>query len=285
MNIKTICVHIALAALVFVGASCEKQFVESTNEGGDVVVDNKDDNGNKLPTLNVKFNVLGVESAQNGTASLKSKCKRLSFSVFDAGGERLNYRTITQLSSDKDFGKVSLAIPKGKYSFVFVAENGNAAPTISEPNTVTFKKKKLTDTYCYYGELDIKGKASHDITLKHCIAKLRVTLNDVTPQEVDTLSFYYIGGSSTLDPTTGYGKVSSRQTESHAVERLAYRGKSTYELYTFPHADARKLKLRITAKSGEQMLYTRAIDDIAVESDDVTDCSLNFFGENPEVGR
>lgn len=79
MNIKTICVHIALAALVFVGTSCEKQFVESTNEGGDVVVDNKDDNGNKLPTLNVKFNVLGVESAQNGTASLKSKCKRLSF--------------------------------------------------------------------------------------------------------------------------------------------------------------------------------------------------------------
>lgn len=180
---------------------------------------------------------------------------------------------------------MSFAIPKGKYSFVFVAENGNAAPTISEPNTVTFKKNKLTDTYCYYGELDIKGKASYDITLKHCIAKLRVTLNDVTPQEIDTLSFYYIGGSSTLDPTTGYGKVSSRQTESHAVERLAYRGKSTYELYTFPHADARKLKLRITAKSGEQMLYTRAIDDIAVESDDVTDCSLNFFGENPEVGR
>ena len=58
MNIKTICVHIALAALVFVGASCEKQFVESTNEGGDVVVDNKDDNGNKLPTLKDRKSVV-----------------------------------------------------------------------------------------------------------------------------------------------------------------------------------------------------------------------------------
>ena len=296
MNIKTICAHFAIATIMLSGVSCEKQFIEGI-EGGGEVNDDKDDNGdngdkdskddkdNNQPTVNVQFNILGVESEKTGTASLKSTCKRLSYSVFDESGERYNYRTNTQLSSDNDFGRLKLSIPKGKYSFVFVAENGKDAPTISKINTVTFKKNKLTDTYHYYCEYDIKEKASYDITLHHSIAKLRVTINDATPQEIDSLSFYYTGGSSTLDPTTGGGNVSSRQTETYSVQTSAHKGKSEYEMFTFPHADARKLKVKISAKSGEQTLYSGSISDITMEQDDVTECSLNFFGEHPNVGR
>lgn len=284
MNIKTICVHLALSTIMLMATSCEKQFVESTDEGGDVVNNDKDD-GKKQPTINVQFNILGVESMKTGTASLKSTCKRLSYSVFDENGERCNYRTNTQLSSNNDFGKVKLSISKGKYSFVFVAENGNEAPTISKPNTVTFKKNKLTDTYHYYGEFDIKNKASYDITLQHSTAKLRVIINDATPHDIDSLSFYYTGGSSTLDPTTGGGNVSSRQVENYRVESSAYKGSSVYEMYTFPHADERKLKVKISAKSGEETLYSRSINDVTMTSDDVTECSIKFFGEHPSVGR
>lgn len=285
MKMKTICVRLALAAVMLMATSCEKQFVESTDEGGDVVIDDKDDDGKKLPNVNVQFDILGVESAKAGTASLKSMCKRLSYSVFDEKGERCNYRTTTQLSSDSDFGRVKLAIPKGKYLFVFVAENGEEAPTISKPNTVTFKKNKLTDTYHYYGEFDINNKASYGITLQHSIAKLRVVINDATPQVIDSLSFYYIGGSSTLDPTTGGGSVSSRQVENYSVKSTAYNGKSVYEMYTFPHTDDRRLKVRIAALSGEQTLYSGSISDITMMPDEVTECSLNFFGEHPSVGR
>lgn len=154
MNIKNVLVRFFIATVLLVGASCEKPFAEDGEETEDVVVDNKNDKdnkGDKAKTVTVRFNVLGVESASAGSTPLRDVCKRLSFSVFDADGERCNYRTVTQLSTDKDFGKVTLAVPKGTYSFVFVAENGKDAPTISKLNTVTFKKNKLTDTYCFYG--------------------------------------------------------------------------------------------------------------------------------------
>ena len=246
MNIKNVLVRFFIAAVMLVGASCEKPFAEDGEETEDVVVDNKNDkdnNGDKAKTVTVRFNVLGVESASAGSTALRDVCKRLSFSVFDADGERCNYRTITQLSTDKDFGKVALAVPKGTYSFVFVAENGNDAPTISKPNTVKFKKNKLTDTYCFYGQYDVNGNCTYDITLRRVVAKLRVAINDATPQEIDSLQFFYTGGSSTLDPSTGGGNVNSRQTEVCSVEPAAYKGKSVYELYTFPHADGKPCQI------------------------------------------
>lgn len=288
MKIKNVLVRFFIAAVMLVGASCEKPFAEDGEETEDVVVDNKNDkdnNGDKAKTVTVRFNVLGVESASAGSTALRDVCKRLSFSVFDADGERCNYRTVTQLSTDKDFGKVALAVPKGTYSFVFVAENGKDAPTISKLNTVTFKKNKLTDTYCFYGQYDVNGNCTYDITLRRVVAKLRVAINDATPQEIDSLQFFYTGGSSTLDPSTGGGNVNSRQTEVCSVEPAAYKGKSVYELYTFPHADGKPLTLKVAAKSGERTMYARTINNIMVERDNTTECQLRLFGESPEGGR
>lgn len=103
MNIKNVLVRFFIAAVMLVGASCEKPFAEDGEETEDVVVDNKNDKdnkGDKAKTVTVRFNVLGVESASAGSTPLRDVCKRLSFSVFDADGERCNYRTVTQLSTD-----------------------------------------------------------------------------------------------------------------------------------------------------------------------------------------
>ena len=61
MKIKNVLVRFFIAAVMLVGASCEKPFAEDGEETEDVVVDNKNDKdnkGDKAKTVTVRFNVL-----------------------------------------------------------------------------------------------------------------------------------------------------------------------------------------------------------------------------------
>ena len=287
---KTFISHLFTAVLLLFCVACEKPFTEESDSGSgdtgdtdEIVITDKDKKDTE--SVNVQFNVIGVESQLTGSAPLANACKRLSLSVFDADGERCNYKTITQKHTDSDFGKMLLSVPKGKYTFVFVAENGAEAPTLSKLDAVKFSKNKLTDTYLYCGEYDIKASASYDIALKNITATVKLVVNDVTPSDIDSLTVYYTGGSSTLDASTGYGSVNSRQTEVRAVDMAAYNGKSGYYLYTFPHEDASTLTLKVTARAGNKEIYMRTVGNVGVERDNTTECVLDLFGENPEQGR
>ena len=105
------------------------------------------------------------------------------------------------------------------------------------------------------------------------------------------MKFYYTGGSSTLDATTGYGCVNSRQTEYRKVASEAYDGESSYDLYTFPHDSGgdEKLQMEISALDGTSssatVKYVRTIDDVPVKPNVITRYSGNFFGESPDGGR
>ena len=66
MNIKNVLVRFFIAAVMLVGASCEKPFAEDGEETEDVVVDNKNDKdnkGDKAKTVTVRFNVLEIGRA------------------------------------------------------------------------------------------------------------------------------------------------------------------------------------------------------------------------------
>lgn len=292
MNTKNFLLRFAVVALIMLCASCEKPYsAEDEGGGSDVVIDDKsngDDTGNdgdKTDFVTVKFNICSVEGQGSEMIALRDVCQRLSFSVFDADGERCNYQTISQLRDEKDFGCVSISIAKGSYSFVFVAENGEKAPTISKPTSVTFRSNKLTDVYYYYGVFAIDAEQSYDIALKRATAKLCFAMNDAVPFGIDKIEFYYTGGSSTLDATTGYGAVNSRQTETRDVEAVAHSGKSVYELYTIPHEDNKPLTLKVSAKTGDKTKYVRTLNEIEIERGVETQFALNFFGEAPEGGR
>ena len=292
MNMKNFLLRFVVVALILLGASCEKPYSAEDEEGGsDIVIDDKnngDDTGNKgdkTDFVTVKFNIRSVERQESATVTLRDVCQRLSFSVFDADGERCNYQTISQLRDDKDFGNVSISIAKGSYSFVFVAENGEKAPTISKPTSITFRNNKLTDTYYYYGVFDVDAEKSYDIALKCATAKLSFAVNDAVPSGIDRMEFYYTGGSSTLDAPTGYGAVNSKQTETRNVESAAHSGKSVYELYTIPHEDNKPLTLRVSANVGDKAKYVRTVSEIKVERGVEAQFALDFFGEDPEGGR
>lgn len=214
-------------------------------------------------------------------------CKRINLAIFDIdSGDKV--ASMNQEEGDKSFGNITVNLKKGKYLLTVIAHNGEGNATISSPSKITFKDNKVTDTFYYYGELDATDATTYDLTMKRAVAMFRLVMKDHTPQTVHNIKFYYTGGSSTFDSTTGYGCVNSKQTEMRATASTAYSSESTYDIYTFPHEDARKLKIDVSAlenATATQVLYKRTFEDVTVERNHVTRYSGFFYGEDPETGR
>lgn len=296
MNDKRFFSWLFMAAALISMASCEKPVIDESDDDTEIV-----DNGANEGKVQIRFNALNVDGADylsgesfspaatRASATLRDVCKRLTLAVFNEDGKKV--KTISQLQTDKSFGQLALSLPEATYTFVFIADNGTDNPTISKPTEVKFKDNKVTDTFYYCDQLtlDDSSDTDYEVTLKRAVAMFRLVVNDPTPTVVKQMKFYYTGGSSTFDPTTGYGSVNSRQTEYRTVSAEAYNGVSSYDVYTFPHDGGKKLQMEISALDGTSssasVKYVRTIDDVPVTQNVITTYSGNFFGESPEGGR
>lgn len=181
-----------------------------------------------------------TKATTSGTA-LQDVCSRVSFVVFD-GEEKIE--TINQTSDDANFGIASFSLDEGEYRLVVIAHSGKGNCTMSVPEKVKFTSNKLTDTFYYYGRLSIKSdKVEADVKLQRAVAAFKLHITDETiPEEVRSIKFYYTGGSSTLDATTGYGCVNSRQTEIFNFTD----NNRDFTVYTFPHEENKAIKMTIS---------------------------------------
>lgn len=227
------------------------------------------------------------ETSRNESTTLKDYCSRISIGIFDDSDKKL--KTASQEASEKNFGHFNISLNKGTYSFVFIAHNGDGNPTFTSPSQIKFPGNKVTDTFYYYGQMDIEDDATYDVTLKRAVGKFRLVVKDETPKTIKQMKIYYTGGSSTFDATTGYGCVNSKQTEYRTVSEEAYEQESRYEVYTFPHQDEKKLKFEISALRGTKedspADYVRTIGNVTMKTNTITQYSGYFFGEAPEGGR
>lgn len=281
-----VCKFIGLFLLtIALFSSCEKGYTEE-----DVITPTDGDK------VRVSFNVAGYDvvsfgnmaqkpSLQRKSENLGSVCSRLSFALFDENGTKLTYKN--QKQSDSNFGTFSLSVGKGAYKLVVVAhssEEGNA--TISSPGKITFEKNKVTDTFYYYGSFTIEEDENFDIVLQRAVAMFRLKITDTTPADVTRMKFYYTGGSSTFDATSGYGCVNSKQAELRDVPSSAYNQSSVYEVYTFPHSDGKNLKIKAYALTAVgDTLQECEFTDVPVERNKITECTTTFFGDPPSGGR
>ena len=81
------------------------------------------------------------------------------------------------------------------------------------------------------------------MNLQRAVAAFKLHITDETiPEEVRSIKFYYTGGSSTLDATTGYGCVNSRQTEIFNFTD----NNRDFTVYTFPHEENKAIKMTIS---------------------------------------
>lgn len=73
-------------------------------------------------------------------------------------------------------------LTKGKYAVLVVAHNGDGNATLSNPEKVTFKNNKITDTFYYYKVIDVEEDSNFDMTMKRVVAKFRLVVKDPTPR-------------------------------------------------------------------------------------------------------
>lgn len=101
------------------------------------------------------------------------------------------------------------------------------------------------------------------------------------PEDVAQLKFYYQGGSSTLDATSGLGCVASKQTEIIDVTP----GKKTFEVYTFIRSNSNSLEMTVSALNSEgTVLKEMKFTDVAITKNYKTRYTGEMFGKTAVEG-
>ena len=266
-------------------AGCEKPIVD---EGG-----KNDQEANANVVLRVATYgpeafyapALGETRSRRSTEALTDQCSRLSVAIFRQDGTKV--KNVNQSAGNDGYGTIAVSLSEGTYKVVAVAHNsteGNA--TISSTEKVTFANNKMTDTFACCETFSVLdgSPVEKEVLLQRVVAMVRLTVNGTIPDNVARFKFYYTGGSSTLNPRTGYGCVQSKQTEYRLV---VVDGESvgTFELYTAPHELNDVLKLVITSQdSDNQTLNEWTMEDIPVTRNKITTWSGALFGDDDTGG-
>lgn len=276
--------------LCIASASCEKPIIDDGEETGKW---NKSDMAEitfrSFSTSQSTFDAdnMPAKSRDAGQTPITELCTRISLAIFNAdNGEKVS--STNQDKSNASFGKITASLTKGRYAVVAIAHNGEGNATISTPAKITFKNNKVTDTFYYYGTIDVENDNSYDMTMKRAVAMFQLIVKDATPPTIRTMKFYYTGGSSTFDATTGYGCVNSMQTELRTIPSTAYTSASSYDIYTFPHEGDKKLKIEVSAlenATDTKATYAKTFENVDITRNHVSRYYGYFYGEDPSTGR
>lgn len=254
-------------------AACEKVDLSEFKK-------NKDTNDG---TVKVTFKVAGIEQVPFGNTTSRvgdALYTRFSVALFQ---NDTKVKSVNQTTGDKDFGTIAVDLAPGTYQYVAIAHNGLASCTISFPDKITFASNKMTDTFYYYGKVDITESCTNAIVLKRAVSMFRLIVTDPIPETVTQMKFYYTGGSSTFDATTGFGCVNSKQTEIINVSdaRNGVNGKE-FEIYTFPHevSDAMTVKVTAMDENGNTITET-SYENVPIQQNVITQYTTTFFTNTP----
>ena len=267
---------IGLLALSMALASCEKVSLDELLSK-EPPTSQPSSTGNA--SLSIHIGGIADANYQDATAKgtraiepIGNVCTKLTISLYNEEGQRVY--SVNKKSTDADFADVTIKLTEGKYYLVVVAHSNENNAATKDINKITFDGK-LSDTFHYYKEIELQAGGNNiDVVMERVTAMFRLEITDEIPENVKQLRFNYTGGSSTLSGYTGAGSVNSRQTEIRNVQS----GINTYEVYTFPHPDDKKLKMTITAldASGETVC-TKTFEDVAVSKNMITRYKGSFF--------
>lgn len=271
-QLKLIC----LLALSLALASCEKVSLDELLSKEPPTTE-PSSTGNA--SLSIHIGGIADANYQDATAKgtraiepIGNVCTKLTISLYNEEGQRVY--SVNKKSTDADFADVTIKLAEGKYYLVVVAHSNEKNATTTDINKITFDGK-LSDTFHYYKEIELQAGGNNiDVVMERVTAMFRLEITDEIPENVKQLKFYYTGGSSTLSGFTGAGAVNSRQTEIRNIQA----GVNTYEVYTFPQSEDKKLKMTVTAldASGETICM-RSFEDVAVSKNMITRYKGSFF--------
>lgn len=274
--------HCALATILLAAlAGCQKVDLEESDikepasqEGAFTILF---DVGNSMLTdfYNSETRMAGNKAITRSTP-ISELCNRINLTVYQDGTK---IKQVNSISTDKNFGQLSVSLNPGNYEYVILAHSCDGNPTTTAIDKISFPSNKVTDTFHTYGKLNVDGSSTQNITMDRVVAMVRFVINDAIPNNVTKMKFYYTGGSSTINGLTGYGCVDSRQTEIRTVTDDMRPGKGVFEIYTIPHTDEETLKLTVTAlDSDDSTVKEMVLDAVPVKRNQITIERGNFFG-------
>ena len=251
-----------MTLLLVLLTSCEKTLGDEENGTMDA-------DGNVVLRISIYEKLPFTTRTQQDITQL---CSRLNIALFQNGAK---VKTFSQKKDDASFGNIVLALDPGTYQLVVIAHNSNGAATITSTEKVTFPSNQISDTFYYYGDLEVGSqKQVYDLELERNVAMFRLKLTQPLPSSVAKMKFYYTGGSSTFSPALGFGCVNSRQTVYMEVTP----GQTVFEIYTMPHAIDDVLKIVVTAyDANETVLKEQTYENVPVTVNEITQYTGDFF--------
>lgn len=249
-----------------------------------------DEDESRIPvTLRVNsLEQVPFNDAKQTRAVNSDVCRAISFAVYTVDGDSYTrVQNVNQNADDESFGTVTFRLEEGNYKVLVLAHNGDMSPTTTNPEKIEFNKNKtttkMTDTFLYWSDITIgEGTTSFNLDLTRAVAMFQFNLTDnAIPENVTQLKFYYQGGSSTLDATSGFGCVASKQTEILDVTP----GKKTFEVYTFIRSNSNSLEMTVSALNSEgAVLKEMKFTDVAITRNYKTRYTGEMFGKQAVEG-
>lgn len=226
----------------------------------------------------ITINVSDVGQSQLSRASATGSVTRLDLAVFDE--ENNSVSKLSQVRSVGDFMHPTISLPEGDFKLVIIAHSGEKASSISKVTEASFDGK-VTDTFaaCASLTIDEDPPASVNIELSRVVSMIRFVIPDsYLPEGFDRMKFYYTGGSSTLNPQTGFGSKNSQQTEYRTLADCTTddQGRHLFEIYTFPHSATDVVKVTMTpqGEDGSTIGAEKEISNIPIKLNSITECQL-----------
>jgi len=249
----------------------------------------ENDTSSKDGKVNLTFTISQIETIPFDTstrASVSDLCSRFSVALFQNGSK---VKVVNQSIDDADFGTITISLAPGQYQLVAIAHNGLGNCSISSTDKVTFQNNHLSDTFYYYGSLDVTEASVTPLTLKRPVSMFRLVVTDSIPANVVQMQFYYTGGSSTFNPFSGFGCVNSRQTETFSLSGAnnsssplgETEGGRTFEVYTFPHEANDFIDMKITALDAQgQAVAEKTLGNLYIQPNVITQHTCRFFNDS-----
>ena len=155
---------------------------------------------------------------------------------------------VTQFSTDKNFGKVKLYVPRGNYKMVAIAA---ATDKPSEDNKVSIKSKtevvfpnnKVTDMFYTYQDIAVKDgeeRQNYDCTLKRGVTVLQLNCREEPCPDYMKSFKYTITGNcgNVFNPSTGHCLKQATLTKTYDISDDRFTAKRfSFSIYFFLGAD------------------------------------------------
>lgn len=209
----------------------------------------------------------------------------IDLKVFDNSGNVK--KTISQVSTDQNFGTINCRIPAGTYQFVVVANSRSTAANISSATSATLPVVGGA-VYSKVQSVTLSGNTSQTVNIEMGPRKnttFRVKITDETPSNVEKLQLIVspaktAAASLTFNPATGF-ETTQKKYEVEVLKTQTPNGTFTNVLLSVNFmltAATEQLDVTVNAlSSSDQVLFTRTLTGVSLKQGEYTTATGTFF--------